>query len=111
MGWYHRGCAMRSRTRSTLRFAREALACARAAVPGFASKFSKRRFSQHQLLAILALRKFLGLDYRSMEQMLAEWSDLREVLGLGAVPDYSTLCLASKRLLQESSDKKGRSRA
>ena len=33
--------------------------------------------------------------------MLAEWSDLREVLGLKGVPHFTTLCSAAKRLLRK----------
>lgn len=91
---------MRKMTRSTLRFAREALDTARAGMPAYASKVSKHVFTQHQLFAMLALKTFLKLDYRGLEQMLREWSDLRRVLGLTRVPHYSTLCLAHGRLLK-----------
>lgn len=98
---------MREMTKSALAVAREALAVGRAALPPFASKFSRRDgYTQPQLFAILAVRKFLREDYRGMETRLSEWSDLRETLGLQKVPDHSTLCLAEAKLAQ-----KGGSRA
>ena len=89
-------------TRSALAVARHALDVARAAVPAYSSKFSKRTFTQHQLLAALAVRQFLKTDYRGVEQHLRDWSDLRAVLGLGdKVPDHSTLQKAADRLLEK----------
>jgi hypothetical protein len=90
-------------TKSALAVARQALEAARAAVPAYASKFSKKTFTQHQHLAILAVRQFLRTDYRGVEQHLRDWSDLRAALGLGDdVPDHSTLQKAAGRLLTQS---------
>ena len=50
---------------------------------------------------MLAVRKFLGQDYRGMQTLLNEWSDLRQAIGLAKVPDYSTLCLAEAKLARE----------
>ncbi len=58
-------------------------------------------YTQHQLFAILVLRQFLKTDYRGIIQMLKDFSDLREVLGIKKVPHYSTLCYAEKRLLKK----------
>ncbi len=88
-------------TKSALAVARQALA-ARAALPVYSSKFSKRTYTQHQLVAALAVRQFLRTDYRGVEQHLRDWSDLRAVLGLGEnVPDHSTLQKAAERLLEK----------
>ena len=78
-------------TKSPLAFAREALEAARAALPAYSSKYSRKDFTQHQLFAVLALMTFLRTDYRGIEAQLGEWSDLRDALGLVKVPDYSTL--------------------
>ena len=89
-------------TKSALAVARQALGAARAALPAYASKFSKRTYTQHQLVAALAVRQFLGTDYRGLEQHLRDWSDLRAELGLGErVPDHSTLQKAADRLLKK----------
>lgn len=92
----------RPMTKSALAVAREALAAARAAVPAYASKFAKRAYTQHQLLAILAVRQFLRADYRGVVQHLKDWSDLRAAIGLGdRVPDHTTLHKAAARLLEK----------
>ena len=90
-------------TKSALAVARQALDAARAALPAYSSKFSKKTYTQHQLFAALAVRQFLRSDYRGIEQHLKDWSDLRAALGLGDdVPDHSTLQKAAERLLKKS---------
>ena len=95
-------------TRSPVALARKALEVARHAVPAYSSKFSKHDFTQHQLLALLALEQFLKTDDRGVVAYLADWSDLRDVLGLRAdkLPHPTTLFHARRRLA-----KKGASRA
>ena len=88
-------------TKSPLRLAEAALATARQALPVYSSKFSRKDFTQHQLFALLALRVFLKQDYRGLEQLLLDWSDLRRALGLKKVPDHSTLQKAEQRLLEK----------
>ena len=88
-------------TRSPLTVARTALEVATEVLPPYSSKFSKKAFTQPQLLAILILQQFLKTDYRTMVQYLREWSDLRQVLGLRTVPHYSTLAYAARRLLKK----------
>jgi hypothetical protein len=88
-------------TKSPLALARAALAAAADALPAYSSKYSKRDFTQHQLFALLALREFLKTDYRGLEELLRDWSDLRQALGLKKVPDHSTLQKAAQRLLEK----------
>jgi hypothetical protein len=88
-------------TKSPLRLAKTALATARQTLPPYSSKFSRKDFTQHQLFALLVLRQFLKQDYRGLEQLLHEWSDLRQTLGLAKVPDHSTLQKAAQRLLEK----------
>lgn len=73
------------------------------ALPAYASTFSKKSYTQHQLFAILVLRQFFKTDYRGIVQLLHDLTDLREALGLMYVPHYSTLCYAEKRLLKKIS--------
>ena len=40
-------------------------------------------------------------DYRKTSQMVAEWSDLREVLALEKVPHWTALQKAHQRLLKK----------
>ena len=93
---------MRSLTKSPLAFARAAMAVASRQLPEYSHPFSPRKFTQHQLFAILALKQFLRTDYRGIAKILSEWSDLREALSLARLPHYSTLCYAEKRLLKKT---------
>lgn len=86
-------------SKSTLAVARMALRAARGALADFAHPKSPKKFTQPQLVACLIVKEFLGLDYRGIHVLLGEWSDLRDVLGLGKVPHFTTLCAASARLL------------
>ena len=88
-------------TKSPRAVAREALRLAQEALPAYSSKFSRKDFTQHQLFALLALKTFFKTDYRGTVQLLEDFAELREDLGLAAVPHYSTLCYAARRLLQK----------
>ncbi len=87
-------------TKSPRAVAREALRLAREALPAYSSPYSRRDYTQHQLFALLALKTFLKTDYRGVVQALADFAELRADLGLKAVPHYSTLCYAERRLLK-----------
>jgi hypothetical protein len=89
-------------TKSATEFAGHALEAGRAALPDYSSPFSPRKFTQPQLFACLALRQFWKTDYRGTAVRLAEWSDVRRVLGLrdDRVPDFTTLIKAERRLLK-----------
>jgi hypothetical protein len=91
----------RTMTKSPLALARAALAAAAEALPKYSSKYSKHDFTQHQLFALLVLREFLKTDYRGLEELLRDWSDLRQALGLKKIPDHSTLQKAHERLLEK----------
>jgi len=91
----------RPMTKSPVALAQAALAAAADALPAYSSKFSRKDFTQHQLFALLALREFLRTDYRGLEALLRDWSDLRQALGLTKVPDHSTLQKAAVRLLEK----------
>ena len=93
----------RPMTKSPRAVAREALRLARETLPAYSSKFSRKDFTQHQLFAVLALKTFLKADYRGVAQVLADFAELHQDLGLEEVPHYSTLCYAAKRLLKKGS--------
>lgn len=95
------GVSNRAMTKSGLALARTALQAAEGALPAYSHANSPKKFTQHQLFAILAVKVFFQVDYRGMEQLLHDWSDLRQVLKLEQVPDYSTLQYAQKRLLKK----------
>ena len=88
-------------SKSTLTVARMAMEAAGDALDDYSHIKSPRKFTQPQLLACLMIKEFHELDYRGVQVMLAEWSDLRDVLGLQRVPHFTTLCAAARRLLRK----------
>ncbi len=90
-------------TKSPRAVAREALRLAWESLPTYSSKYSRQDYTQHQLFALRALKTFFKTDYRGLTQMLADFAELRQDLGLAAPPHYSTLCYAAKRLLKKGS--------
>jgi hypothetical protein len=90
--------AKRRTTRSPVALARKALHIASRAMPAYANKFSKKDFTQHQLLAMLCLKQFFKTDDRGMVELLKDLPDLRRELGIGKVPHFTTLFHAQKRL-------------
>jgi hypothetical protein len=92
---------IRPMTKSPRAVAREALRLAHESLPAYSSKYSRQDYTQHQLFALLALKTFLKTDYRGLAQMLDDFAELRQDLGLDEVPHYSTLCYAAKRLLKK----------
>jgi hypothetical protein len=97
-------------TKSTLALARMAYDAAKREFPGYAHRFSPKKFTPAQLLAILVLKEAKKSDYRGIVSELSEWRELRQTLELPepddsddppTIPHYSTLCKAAKRLLGE----------
>ena len=72
-------------------FARLALEIASAVLPRYRTRFSKHRFTQPQLLALLCLMRFEDWTFREVEVRLSERAELRRALDLDAVFDYTTL--------------------
>lgn len=83
-----------------MRITRQALATVRAVLPDYAHRFSPKKYTQPQLFACLVLKTFLKTDYRGVAVHLVEHSDLRDLIGLVAVPHFTTLQKASRRLLR-----------
>ena len=88
-------------TKSPRAVAQEALRLAQETLPAYSAVRSRKDFTQHQLFAILALKTFFKTDYRGIAQLLTDFADLRNDLGLEKVPHYSTLCYAAGRLLKK----------
>lgn len=88
----------RTMTDSPLAFAQQALEVARAALPPHSSKFSRKDFTQHQLVALLAVKQFLKTGYRGLVAYLADWAEWRSALGLTKVPHHTTAQKARARL-------------
>ena len=84
-----------------VRFAAIALRVSETALALHRSKFSKRQFTQPQLLGVLCLMRYEDWTFREAEVRLAEHAELRRALKLATVPDHSTLYRFLKRLNPE----------
>ena len=89
-------------SKSTLTVAREALKAGQESLPDYSHRKSPHKFTQAQLFACLVIKEFRQLDYRGIWVLLAEWSELRNILGLAKVPHFTTLWAAGKRLLAKA---------
>lgn len=89
-------------TKSATEFAKITYDAARRAFPDFSGPFSPKKFTQPQILTMLALRQFFKLDYRGTTARLREWKELREVIEVERVPHFTTLIHAEKRLLKKT---------
>ena len=74
---------------------------AKRSLPAHRHLKSPKKFTQHQLLAILVVKEFFTTDYRGIEQILKDSSDLRKVLELQEVPHFTTLQKAAQRLTKK----------
>jgi hypothetical protein len=90
---------MASYSKSPLAVARVALHVGQQTFPGHWHRFSPKLYTRPQLLACLAVKCRLKLDYRGIATLLAEWKELREVIGLRFVPHFTTLQKNARRLL------------
>jgi hypothetical protein len=88
-------------TKSATEFAKTTYDAACRVFPDHATPFSPKKYTQPQLIAMLALRQFFKLDYRGLVTRLREWEELRTVLSLTQVPHFTTLIHAEKRLLKK----------
>lgn len=80
------------------RFVKAALAAAaKARVPLFRSKYSKRTYSQHVLIVLLALQQYENKSFRRFVEWLHA-SALPAWLGLKGIPHFTTLQKAMHRL-------------
>src|SRR3989304_9182331 len=88
-----------------LLFAQTALQVAHVVLPPYRSRFSKHQFPPPELLAVLCLMRYEDWTFREAEVRLREHRDLREVLGLASVPDYTTLYRFLRRLDDDTIDR------
>src|SRR5216684_5995256 len=88
-----------------LPFARVALQVATRVLPPYRTRFSKHQFTQPQLLAVLCLMRYEDWTFREAEVRLREHHELRAVLQLPAVPDYTTLYRFLRRLEDDTVDR------
>jgi hypothetical protein len=86
-------------SKSTRRVLQVAYDAACQALPAHRHRFSPKKFTQPQLLACLVLKEFLRLDYRGLAVHLADHPDLARLIGMRAVPHYTTFQKAAAWLL------------
>jgi hypothetical protein len=86
-------------------FARTALEVTTRVLPPYRTRFSKHQFTQPQLLAILCLMRYEDWTFREAEVRLREHSELRAVLRLSRVPDYTTVYRFLQRLPDDTIEK------
>jgi len=88
-------------SKSVKRVAVEAILVGESALSEFSHLKSPKKYTQAQLFACLVVKERLGLDYRGVVAVLEDFEELQHVLGLEAVPHYTTLQKASIRLLRK----------
>jgi hypothetical protein len=91
---------MSTTSKSPRKVALVALAVGKDALPPYSHLCSPKKFTQAQLFACLVLKAFFKTDYRGIAAILADSTDLRQVIGLQTVPHYTTIQKAAPRLLR-----------
>jgi len=60
-------------------------------IPLYLSKYSKKIYTQHQLLILLLLKEYLTEDYRDAVELTEIMDALREKIHLDEVPHFTTI--------------------
>ena len=60
-------------------------------LPLYSCKFSRKTYTQHQLMAILLFREIIGTDYRDTIDLIDLTERIKDILQLRQVPHYSTV--------------------
>ncbi len=72
---------------------------AQRSLQAYSHRCSPKKFTQHQLFAVLVLKNFLKTDYRGVVKHLNDCVTLADAIGLKIIPHFTTLQKASWRLL------------
>jgi hypothetical protein len=80
----------------------EAFEIARQTLPAYSHRFSPRKFTPHQLFAILVLKTHQRKDCRGVVALLGDMKELVRDPGLESIPHFTTLQKASERLLRQA---------
>ena len=64
----------------------------------YSCKYSKRKYTQHQLLVLILLKDYLNEDYRDIVEIVEIMNEVKEKIGLKQVPHYTTLHKFTNRL-------------
>ena len=60
-------------------------------LPLYSCKYSRRTYTQHQLMAILLFREALSTDYRDVVELINLRGRIKDILKPDQVPHYSTI--------------------
>ena len=67
-------------------------------IPLYSSKFSRKDYNQHQLLALLVFKEYLGVRYREIVELVEVMNAIQKRLGITRIPHFTTLCKFSSRI-------------
>jgi transposase len=57
----------------------------------YSCKYSKRVYTQHQLLVLVLLKEYISTDYRDFVELIDLMNNIKEKLDLDKIPHYTTL--------------------
>ena len=57
----------------------------------YSCKYSKRKYTQHQLLTLVLLKEYLNEDYRDIVELVELMDQVKSRIGLHQVPHFTTL--------------------
>ena len=60
-------------------------------VPLRSSKYSKKKYTQHQLLTLIILKEEIGMDYHDFSELLHILTPINEILKLKDIPHFTTI--------------------
>ena len=86
--------------KSPRKILRKAFEFACRAWPAYSSKFSRKDYTQHQLLGCLTIKELYHCSYRGAEELLKDCDHWLRDIGLKRCPDHNTLQRAARRLLR-----------
>ena len=55
----------------------------------YSCKYSKRTYTQHQLISLVLLKEYLNTDYRSIVELIEVMDKVRSKIGLKQVPHFT----------------------
>jgi hypothetical protein len=84
---------------SAVAVVREALLAAQASMRAYSHKNSPKKYTQHQLFALLVLKEFFKTTYRGVWGLIRDSQSLRDAIELKHTPHWTTIQKACDRLL------------
>ena len=67
-------------------------------IPLYSSKFSKKTYTQHQLLILILLKEYLSENYRNTVELTELMDEIKLKIDLDSVPHFTTLHKFSQRI-------------